>query len=687
MLNNMSLKYKILSSFLLVSLIPLLIISIASYSLASSGLKEEFEKNFQALNLSKKNYLETYFKLVQDQTVSWSETDDFINATVDFTEAVKKLEVKAPNEKLMTSRYKFHLDNSLRLEDDAYKRWMSLDDTAKHLQNLYIYENENEISKKHKLASASDGSEYSKVHANYHPHFTKILEQFGLYDLLLIDPETGRVVYSVYKEIDFGTSLFSGPYKDSDLAKIVRKAVNLKEGDFAASDFAEYEPSYNYHGAFMAVPLYKEGKVVGVLATQLPLTQITGIINSREGLGSTGHFYLVDDNSVMRNNSALARRLTIGSPVDNDASRNVLNGETGFVETTGFFGDMVFAAYTPLKINKLNWSLIVEQDISEALQIVTILRNVFIGILVVTFIIVVTVSVLVSQNLQRPFSCLIKEFEELARYKLQVSLSGDGGIEMQQLSGKFNGFVDKLKEVVLSVQGVSANVNDTSNTISERMNKIAEMSEDQKRSVGEISEAVHGAASFAGEINASTDRAIHSAAEITQKTRTTSDEMKKLAASVREITDIIEVINNISDQTNLLALNAAIEAARAGEAGKGFSVVADEVRKLASSTSESTKQISATIDVLIKKTEEADIAMQDIQGQVDNVEDVFKNVGDSVQQQSAMIEQIGSTMAAFSSSVDMISMDVEEVNENGREMMTVAQDLKEKVSVFKTNDS
>lgn len=104
------------------------------------------------------------------------------------------------------------------------------------------------------------------------------------------------------------------------------------------------------------------------------------------------------------------------------------------------------------------------------------------------------------------------------------------------------------------------------------------------------------------------DRVLQMFEGFTSHIEQTHMDVSSLVKDCEKMSEVTEVINQLTEQTNLLALNAAIEAARAGDSGRGFSVVADEVRSLAKRTKESANNIMTSIQsVQIKSKKMADV--------------------------------------------------------------------------------
>ena len=143
------------------------------------------------------------------------------------------------------------------------------------------------------------GGTYNKLHATYHPLMRTAASTLSFADFLLVDHRSSRIIYSVEKEAEFGTSLRAGPYRDSNLAAAAARCGQAPDPSATClEDFADYLPSNGSPQAFMAAPVIDQGVVIGVLVAQLSIDEIDRIVTSNrrwrhEGLGATGEAYLV----------------------------------------------------------------------------------------------------------------------------------------------------------------------------------------------------------------------------------------------------------------------------------------------------------------------------------------------------------------------------------------------------------
>ncbi len=156
--------------------------------------------------------------------------------------------------------------------------------------------------KKNKLDRATTDEAYHRLHGQYHPVVREIVDTLGLYDCFLIDANSGDVVYTTFKELDYATNLKNWSLGTIGLAEVYRKAIASNDG-VVWSDYSLYKPSYDAPASFVGAPITKDGTTIGVMVFQVPLDKISNTLASRTGLGKTGDCYLVGADYLMRTDS------------------------------------------------------------------------------------------------------------------------------------------------------------------------------------------------------------------------------------------------------------------------------------------------------------------------------------------------------------------------------------------------
>lgn len=398
----MSVRTKLLVGFLACGLVPLAVASYLSFSnlgAATSNLeaqsvtdiREKVVASLQAQQGLKKQQIERYFESIRDQVLTFSEDRMVVDAMRSFKEAFADYRAQRGLEEDGVQEMKAELATYYSGEFATEYRSQNngnspneralldqLDDDSIALQHAYIRVNSNPLGSKDELNAADDDTDYSRLHGKVHPAIRSYLDKFGYYDIFLVDPDTGDIVYSVFKELDFTTSLSSGPYAQTNFGEAFRRANALTSPDeFVLVDFKQYLPSYEAPASFIASPIFDGDKKVGVAMFQMPVDRITTVMGQRVGLGETGETVLVGPDFQMRSNSHQSpeahslvnsfRNPEAGKIVDEFVTK-ALQGEAGHAITIDYIGNEVVQAYSPVDLLGQRWALLAKMDTSEAFE-------------------------------------------------------------------------------------------------------------------------------------------------------------------------------------------------------------------------------------------------------------------------------------------------------------------------------
>ena len=738
----MELKTKILISAMALVALPTIvltsIISTISSSSSFESLEQASKERLVAIRALTKGRIEDYLETIDKQVQVYANNRMIINAMKLFSTSYQnystqtkgditnaRTELASYYKQEFNQKYK-ELNNGVSANTAA---WLTnLSDNSVLLQHRLIKVNQYPLGSKEQLTTLGDGSDYDKYHQLYHPVITNYLNKFEYYDIFLVDINSDKVVYSVFKELDFATSLSNGSFANSSLARVYQQAKASNESGFTVvSDFSSYAPSYQASAAFIASPIFDQGIKIGVLIFQMPIGNINKIMTHQQqwqdaGLGMSGETYLVGRDKTLRSQSrfmlenkseylavlaqanmakSIIRTIdekdtAIGiQPVNSRTLELALSGQSGIDIVPDYRNVRVLSAYAPITTAGLNWVILTEIDADEAFASAYALSDkINLYSLVVGVILLIIgggAGLIFSRSISRPIIVLsdaITKIEQDSDLTYRVEATGND--EIGQATNSLNSMVDKFHSGINDVANNALRISSASQLSSqvsiennqrldvqqEQTSMVAVAMEEMTATVEEVSNNLSSSMIAITKVNDQSSQGrqlmnetVESINDVVQQIDSATQVINTFEEHSLEIMTVLEVIKSVADQTNLLALNAAIEAARAGEQGRGFAVVADEVRALAARTQASTVEINLVIDKLKISSQQAVDAMDKSQDLVKNSMSKAQLAGENFTSVSSAVDDIHEMNIQIAAAVEEQRATSEEINRN---IMTIS---------------
>jgi methyl-accepting chemotaxis protein len=702
----MNIRQKMLIGAGLLTLIPVLITAALLWqgasSLADDALAQRTQNQLNSLRDTKRQQLtdelNSRVRSLQALAAQRSTVDAMRNFRQSFASASKDSAVAQDVASASLTKYaqeQFAPEYAKRnasAAPDLAKFIAALDANGAALQQEFIVRNPNPLGQKERLLRPEGTYAYAAAHAQFHPGIERAQKLNEFYDIFLIDTETDTVVYTVFKELDFGTSLTKGIAAGSKLAEAYTKVKQAPNRDTVyLSDFAPYLPSYDDQAAFAATPIFDGDRQIGVIAMQYPIDKITDVMSSGKawekiGLGKTGDLFLVGPDKLLRTNaryvienktafadqlgdklsanarSALLKKETsIGLvAIDSDATRPALAGQDGYVTFTDYRNVPSYGAYGPLRVQGLNWGLVAKIDQAEAdepiqnLNRQSLLRALIIGLGVVALA-GVAVSLFLRQFL-KPIQTLSETVQKVASGETAARSQLTEKDEIGDLGRAFDGLLDDR----IAALEKSAKENETlNNSVIDLLQAVFQLSNRDLTARAPVTEDIIGTvASSINQFSDETGRTLMDVQKIAEQVSLTSEAVRVQSVMVEETAraerDALDAMSsNLTQATDQLAQVSALS---------------EQSNKAAGLAAEATQNALAAVDGTVK-------GMDQLRESISDMEKRFKRLGERSQEISTAVQLINAISERTHVLALNASMQAATAGEAGRGFAVVAEEV------------
>lgn len=349
---------------------------------------------------------------------------------------------------------------------------------GRYLQYHYIVENPD--ADRSALVDAGDGSSYSAAHAAHHPVLLERARTLGVEDLFLISMEPiGTIVYTTDKNIDFATSLESGPYAGSRLAATIMDRLSaVPIGETILVDFEGYVPNDGRPTMFAVAAVRREAQVIGAVAVSLSDGVLSDILTFSDrwadiGLGRSGEIYIVGSDRLMRSVSrfwvedpdgylaavekqgyppevleAIERNgsTVLAQPVETKAVDAALEDRTFNDTTDNYLGTKTRTIARPLRFRDLDWVIVAGFASSDATRPI---RDYLWSLGLIALILIPIVGLLgfwLAARITRPIEPLVETVKAITGGDLDARVPDLGHNEYGDLGNRINAVTAMLRE-------------------------------------------------------------------------------------------------------------------------------------------------------------------------------------------------------------------------------------------------